>query len=50
MIGDKIANKITKVSKESPQNTSEAVESETENQKKEIYLKKKDSKLLMNWD
>ena len=31
LIGNKIADKITKVSRGSPQNTSETVESETEN-------------------
>ena len=44
-IGNKIANKITK---KSPQNTSETVESEQKYEKKNIYLQKKESKLLMN--
>ena len=42
LIGDKIANKITKVSRTSAQNNSEAVTNETENNKldREILRKK----------
>ena len=36
LIGNKIANKITKVSKDSQQN-------------KDMYVQNKDKKLLMNW-
>ena len=49
LIGNKIADKITKVSRGSPQNTSETVESETENtwfnreipKESHIYLEKR---------
>ena len=44
----KIADKITNVSKKSSQNNLEAVKSEEDTPKKDIYLKKKDNKLLMN--
>ena len=54
LIGNKIVNKITKVSRTSPQNILETVTNETEIldstekcQKKNKYLHKKDSKLLM---
>ena len=42
LIGDKIANKITKVSRTSAQNNSEAVTNETENNKldREVLRKK----------
>ena len=50
LIGYKFADKITKVSKISPQNTTEAVPSETKvifkYQKKDIYPQKRGSKLL----
>ena len=50
LIGDKIADKITKVSKYSQENNSETVTNEHDKEmaKKEIYLHKKDKKLLMN--
>ena len=54
MIGNKIADKITKVSKLLPQNNSEAIISEHEKKKKylekDIYVQRKDMKLLMNLD
>ena len=43
--GNKIANKITSVSKKSPK---ELQNDEMEAPKKDIYLQKKDKKLLMN--
>ena len=53
-IGNKITNKITKISRNSPQNSLETVTSETENvalereiSVKYIYLQKKERKLLM---
>ena len=54
MIGNAIANEITKVSKTSPQNSSETVESQTENKrcdreilkKNYIHLKKKRHKII----
>ena len=45
LIGIKIANKITEVSKSSQQNNSE---SETEILKEDLYPQKKGGKLLMN--
>ena len=61
MVSNKIANKITKVSRTLPQNksdSSETVKSETENigtdretpRESYIYLQKEDKKLLMIWD
>ena len=49
LIGDKITDKIMKVSKTSQQNNSEAVTNEYDKKflKKDIYLQKKDRKLLM---
>ena len=54
IIGNKITNKITKVSRNSQQNSSEIVESKTKIQdlikkylKKDIYLQRIDRKLLM---
>ena len=53
LIDNKISDNITKVSRSSPQNSSEAVKRETENVgfdreiPKERYLQKKDSKLLI---
>ena len=53
LTGNKIADKITKFSKTSSQNSLKTVESETENiefgtyLKKDIYLQKNDRKLLM---
>ena len=45
LIGNKIADKITSVSKKSPK---ELQNDEMEAPKKDIYLQKKDKKLLMN--
>ena len=53
LIGNKIADTITKVSKNSQQNNWETVTNEHDKEiPKEIYiyLQKKDKKLLMNWD
>ena len=48
-IGNKIANKITKVSKNSQQNNSETVTNEHDIYlKKDTYFQKKSKKLLMN--
>ena len=47
LIGNKIASKITKVSRNSPQNTSVQSETEIPRERKHIYLQKKDRKLLM---
>ena len=48
LTGNKIAKKITKIS---PQNTSEIVGSETENTKKKRYISPEENrKLLMNED
>ena len=49
LIGNKIANKIMKVSNTSQQNNSKPVtnEHDKKNRKKDIYLYKKDRKLLM---
>ena len=54
MIGNKIANKITKVSKNSSQNNSEVVESETRSigfdrkiPRERYTFSKKDRKLMM---
>ena len=48
LIGNKIANKIMRVSKNSEQNNSEPVTNENDNEiLKDIYLQKKDKKLLM---
>ena len=53
-IGNKIGDKITKILRNLPQNTCQAVESETKKQgfmekyqQKDIYLQRKGSKLLM---
>ena len=45
LIGNKITNKITSVSKKSSNNNGDV---ELTNHKKDIYLQKKDKKLLMN--
>ena len=52
MIGNKIADRITKASKTLPQNSLEIAKSENYKKvpKKDIYLPKKDTKLLMIWD
>ena len=50
-IGNKIANRITNVSQNSQQNNSETVKNENDKKKylkKNIYLQKKDKKLLIN--
>ena len=50
LIGNKISNKITKVSKNSDQNNSETVTYEHDKEipkERYIYLQKKDKKLLM---
>ena len=49
LIGNKIANKITKASRSSLQNNSETITNEHDKKylKKDIYLQKKDRKLLM---
>ena len=49
LIGNKIANKITKASRSSLQNNSETIANEHDKKylKKDIYLQKKDRKLLM---
>ena len=46
LIGNKTADKITSISKKSSNNNNDGVELTTH--KKDIYLQKKDSKLLMN--
>ena len=50
MTGNKIANRITKVSKNSQQNNSETVTNEHDKEipKKDMYLQQKDRKLLTN--
>ena len=50
LIGNKISNKIARVSKNSQQNISEIVTNEHDKKyfKKDIYLQKKDMELLMN--
>ena len=49
LIGNKIANRISKGSKISQQNNSETVTNEHDKEiPKDIYLQKKDEKLLMN--
>ena len=52
LIGNKIADRTTKSSKDSQQNNSETVTNQPDkkNTKTKIYLQKKDKKLLMNWD
>ena len=57
MTGNKIADKITKVSRISPQNTPETVTNKTENMefvrkilKGRYASPKKDSKLFISWD
>ena len=52
LIGNKITNKIMGVSKSSQQNNSEIVTNEHNKKylRKDIYLQKKDKKLLMNCD
>ena len=49
LIGNKIANGITKVSRSLPQNNSETISNKHDKEilKKDIYLQKKDRKLLM---
>ena len=47
LIGNKIADRITKVSKISPKNNSETNEKEKKEIGKDIYLHNKDRKLLM---
>ena len=49
LMGNKIANKITKVSRSSPQNNSETITNEHDNEipKKRSYLQKKGRKFLM---
>ena len=47
LVGNRTADKITKSSINSPQNTSKTVESETEIPKKKIYLQKKNGNLFM---
>ena len=48
LIGSKIADKITNVSKKSLQNALDTDENEIEISKKYIYLQKKDNKLSIN--
>ena len=51
LIGNNISNKITKVQKNSQRNNSETVTIEHDQEirkEREIYLQKKDKKLLMN--
>ena len=48
LIGNKIADKITSVSKKSNNNNNDDDDVELTTHKKDIYLQKKDSKLLMN--
>ena len=53
LIDNKIANRITKVSKSSPQNNSETITNEHDKKipkERYIYLQKKDRKILMIWD
>ena len=52
LIGNKIADRTTKSSKDSQQNNSETVTNQPDKKstKTKIYLQKKDKKLLMNWD
>ena len=49
LIGNKIGNRITKSSRSSPQNNSETITNEHDKKylKKNIYLQKKDKKLLI---
>ena len=49
LIGNKIANKITKVSRSSSHNNSETITNENDKEilKERIYLQKKNRKLLM---
>ena len=47
LIGNKTADKITSVSKKSSQNNFDETKNET-NTKRNIYLQKKDNKLLMD--
>ena len=48
LIGNKIADKITSASKKSHNEEIQSNEVNNENQKKDIFLQKKDKKLLMN--
>ena len=50
MIAIKIANKISKASENLPQNNSEQMSMIKKYLKKDTYLQRKDSKLLMIWD
>ena len=52
MIGNKIADKTTKVSKTLKQNSSETVTNEHDKEvpKENIYFQNKDRSLLMIWD
>ena len=52
LIGNKIANRITKVSKNSQQNNLEKVQTSMRKKylKKDTYLQKKDKKIWMSWD
>ena len=47
-----MANKITRISKDSQQNNSETVTNEYDKEipKEDIFLQNKGKKLLMNWD
>ena len=48
LIGNKIADQIKSVSKMSPKELHSQNNDEKKNHKKDIYLQKKDNKLLMN--
>ena len=52
LIGNKIANRITKVSKNSQQNNLKTIKKQQEKEilKKDTNLQKRDKKVLMNYD